>query len=135
MNTAMEITHSRRCTTRFDRLVNVATTRARGKLVVVGNSGFWELPAVGRGNAFSELMMYQKRDGKIVSARNGRLQAHLADADLGPNIKILASDAALTPLLEDIEGATEKIVISLPDGRLAEPYATAILSSILAAKE
>ena len=118
-----------------DRLVNVATTRARGKLVVVGNSGFWELPAVGRDNAFAELMAYQRRDGQVVSVRDGRLRAYLDDADLGPNIRVLASESALAPLLEDLEGATEKIVISLPDGRLAEPYASAILPSLLAAKE
>lgn len=118
-----------------DRLVNVATTRARGKLVVVGNSGFWELPVVGHDNAFAELMMYQRRDDQVVSIRNGRLRAQLIGADLGPNIKAFAPNAALAPLLEDIESAAKKIVISLPDGRLAEPYATTILSSILAAKE
>lgn len=106
-----------------DRLVNVAVTRARGKLLTVANESFWGEKTAGKANAFGKLCDHQYRHDKVVSANNGGLGRLLRDYDLGPNIEVFDTASAEDALIADLGKVTKRIVISIPDGRLTEPFA------------
>lgn len=117
-----------------DRLVNVAATRARGKLITVANANYWGPPQVDRNNAFSKLVMHQRTFDRVILGRNGTLRTYLGNLDFGPNIKLFFGESETTTLLSDVADASEKIVISLPDGRLAKEFGTKLCRALCAAK-
>jgi ribosomal protein S27AE len=106
-----------------DRLVNVAVTRARGKLLTIANESFWHEQTAGKANAFGELCDHQYRYDKVISANNGGLGELLRDYDLGPNIETFDTASAEDALIADLGMVTKRIMISIPDGRLTEPFA------------
>lgn len=114
-----------------DRLVNVAVTRARGKLVTVCNDAFWRPPTVSRDNGFSRLALHHRTFDSVVAERDGSLGGLLRSMEYGPNIQLLSVADAEAGLLRDMGEAEQKIVISLPDGKLDEPFAE-VLSQKLA---
>ncbi len=117
-----------------DRLVNVAVTRARGKLVTVCNDGFWRPPVVGRDNGFARLALHHRSFDSVVAARDGTLEHLLGSIDFGPNIQLPSIAKAEAELLRDIGEATQKIVISLPDGKLEEPFSVVLAQKLTDAK-
>ncbi|MDO4796702.1 MAG: AAA domain-containing protein [Coriobacteriales bacterium] len=112
------------------RLVNVAATRARGKLVTVSNASFWSPPAVERTNAFARLVMHHRTFDKVVAARGGGITNLLRGIDFGPNIRLLEDSEAEEAFLKDIRRCSQRIVISIPDGKLDEPYATKVIDAL-----
>ena len=117
-----------------DRLVNVAVTRARGKLLTVANESFWGEKTAGKANAFGRLCDHQYRHDKVVSANNGGLGRLLQDYDLGPNIETFDTASAEDALIADLGMVTKRIVISLPDGRLSEPFAGRLMVELRRAR-
>ena len=116
------------------RLVNVAVTRARGKLVTVSNDAFWEPPAVSRDNGFARLVLHHRSFDNVIATRDGSLGGLMASMDFGPNIRLLSSDEAEAGLLRDVGEAVQKIVLSLPDGKLEEPFAEVLAQKLAEAK-
>ncbi|MBR3313700.1 MAG: AAA family ATPase [Atopobiaceae bacterium] len=117
-----------------DRLVNVAVTRARGKLVTVSNDSFWGPPTVNRDNGFSRLALHHRTFDTVVAARGGSLEGLLRTLDFGPNIQLFNPADAEAGLLHDVGEAAQKIVISLPDGKLEEPFEGLLAQKLAEAK-
>lgn len=117
-----------------DRLVNVAVTRARGKLLTVGNADYWAPPAVTRENAFAALVRHQRAVDTVLSVRDSSLDGMLFGLDFGPNISLGEKKQAEEAFLADIKKASQRIVISLPDGKLDERFAVTLLRAIRGAR-
>ena len=117
-----------------DRLVNVAVTRARGKLVTVSNDAFWQPPIVSKNNGFSRLALHHRTFDSVITARNESLESLLSAMEFGPNIQLLNTADAESGLLHDVGEAAQKIVISLPDGKLEEPFAGMLAQELATAK-
>ncbi|RRF94610.1 MAG: hypothetical protein DUD31_03915 [Coriobacteriaceae bacterium] len=113
-----------------DRLVNVAVTRARGKLFTVANENFWDTKAAGERNAFRALCRYDRDFGRVLSARNGTLADMLHSLDFGPNIALLDPSKAKDRFLADLRAAEIRVVFSFPDGKLEEPFAAEAYSIV-----
>jgi hypothetical protein len=111
-----------------DRLVNVAVTRARGKLFTVANEIFWDL--AGDDNAFEKLCRHHRDFDKVLTVRSGSLARVLESLDFGRNALTLDSDFAKEAFLADLKNARARVVFTFPDGKLEEPYATKLCSSI-----
>lgn len=105
-----------------DRLVNVAVTRARGKLITVANASFWD-DMKGRDNSIQALVWHHRESDLMVGARAGALGRVLKGLDLGPCVRLLDEGDALAALLDELGQATHSAVISIPDGQLDEPAA------------
>ena len=118
-----------------DRLVNVAVTRARGKLVTVASGAFWKLEGNRGRNAFAELADHQRTNDNVASVRDGELAGFLRDMDFGPNIALYSDEVkAADKLVHDIERAAGKIVLSIPDGKLVGPYDAVVYEAIRKAR-
>lgn len=101
------------------RLVNVAVTRARGKLITVANTRFWLKKITNTYHMLYRLLKHLLRSGNVVDYRDQRLNQYLDKLKYGNNIKHYRSpDEGTETFLADIDSAQKKIVISIPDGRL-----------------
>lgn len=98
--------------------------------MTVSNASFWLSPAVDRNNAFARLVMHHRTFDKVVVARGGGIEELLHGIDFGPNIRLLADREAEEALLADIRGCSQKIVMSIPDGKLDEPYASEVVGAL-----
>ena len=117
-----------------DRLVNVAVTRARGKLLAVANENFWDARTAGEGNAFGALCRHLRCFDTTITARSGALGELFQSLDLGPNMVLFSEDAAEQAFFDDIGQASKRIVFSFPDGKLDEPFATRLYHAITSAR-
>lgn len=118
------------------RLINVAMTRARGKLIVQGNSQFWSYAMKEKNNFFFHLMEYmQKNSFNIKHAQNKSLEQMLLNLDFGKNIRYFDKEnLACKKLISDIEKAKNKIVISLPSSEMNIEFNKQIYNSLLQAR-
>ena len=118
------------------RLINVAMTRARGKLIVQGNSQFWSYAMKEKNNFFLRLMEYmQKNSFNIKHAQNKSLEQMLLNLDFGKNIRYFDKEnLACKKLISDIEKAKNKIVISLPSSEMNIEFNKQIYNSLLQAR-
>ena len=118
-----------------DRLVNVAVTRARGKLVTVANGLFWNAEAKRGRNSFAALVDYHKSNDNVAAVKSGELAGFLADMDFGPNIVLYDDiEESIDKLIRDIDHAAAKIVLSIPDGKLIKPYDVKVCEAIKKAR-
>ena len=79
--------------------------------------------------------MHHRTFDNVVSVRDDGLRRLLGSLDLGPNIKWYSEDnRAIDALLEDVSRASQRIVISIPDGKLEELSASRFESAIRAAR-
>ena len=116
------------------RLVNVAVTRARGKLIAVANSTFWENKLRGTDHIFYRLLQYLFTEGNVVSAKDKNLNRFIQQLPSTRNIiNYNQIELAVDALITDIRKAQDKIVISIPDGKLDEETQGVLLKSILTA--
>ena len=118
-----------------DRLVNVAVTRARGKLVTVANEDFWGEQTAGLGNAFGELCRHHQRYDKVIATRNGGLEHLLRSLDFGPRIELFDELDGVVAFLNDIDRASQRIVLSIPDGQFLKPFAQHLATSLRKARQ
>ncbi|WP_026491434.1 AAA domain-containing protein [Butyrivibrio sp. XPD2002] len=117
------------------RLVNVAVTRARGKLVVVANTKFWERRFEGTQHIFYKLIQFLKDKSNITSTHQKKLQKYIMQLPETKKIKNYQNlDDAIKVFSEDVAKAQEKIVISIPDGELDPKTHEQIFSVIAEAK-
>ena len=117
------------------RLINVAVTRAKGKLIVVANEKFWENRFGGTKHPLYQLIQYLMSSGEVVSGKEKRLVAYFNSLPQLNNVHFYQDyENALKDFKKDIEGARGKIVISIPDGNLDERVQSEVLKIILKAK-
>lgn len=116
-----------------DRLVNVAVTRARGKLVTVANATYWE-DSVGTDNSIRALTRHHRISDQVVNVRRGGVAQLLGEMDLGPSATIFGEDAALKTFLSDLASTSHRVVISIPDGQLEQPAGKKIATALREAR-
>lgn len=118
------------------RLINVAMTRARGKLIVQGNSQFWLNAMKGKNNFFLRLMKYMKINAyNIKHAEKKTLEQMLLNLDFGRNIRYYNEvNLACKGLISDIEKAKNKIVISLPNSEMNSDFNKKIYDALFQAR-
>ena len=106
------------------RLINVAVTRARGKLITVANTKFWENNYNGTSHTFYRLIKYLSDKGNIIRhAKDQSLDEVVKTLSIkgGPEFYLDPADY-LNAFEEDIRKAKEKIIVSLPTGNLDPRY-------------
>lgn len=118
------------------RLINVAITRARGKLINVGNSKFWLKEfANKKTHIYYQFIAHLTEKQNVVSCKDKKLQKYLASLNTGNHIKIyLRQDECLDRIKKDFDSAEHQIIISIPDGELKDE-ANTILELIKAAEK
>ncbi|SES65682.1 AAA domain-containing protein [Pseudobutyrivibrio sp. C4] len=103
------------------RLVNVAVTRAKGKLIVVGNSRFWNKKINNINHIVTKLISYVSTQGNVVSTKNHTLQDYIEKLPSTKNIVNYQDyDEAIAIFSKDLERAKHRVLISIPDGVLDE---------------
>ena len=101
------------------RLINVAITRAQGKLITVCNSIFWENAYKQTQHALYRLQSHLKAKGNHVKHIDNSLEMLLKILGDGKTIQLYVDNKLyLDALVNDLKKAKEKIVISLPSGNL-----------------
>ena len=110
------------------RLINVAVTRARGKLITVANTKFWNNNYKGTSHTFYRLVSYLNDNGNHIQHANDKSLDKLARSlslKGGPEF-YLNPDEYMDQFETDIKEAKGKIVISLPTGALDQKYESRI---------
>ena len=102
------------------RLINVAITRARGKLINVGNSKFWLKEFANKKmHIYYQFISYLIEKQNVIRCNDNTLRNYLSTLNTGNNIKIyLAQEDCIDILKKDFEAAENQIIISIPDGEL-----------------
>ena len=119
------------------RLINVAVTRARGKLVVVANGRFWEDNyKVNQHHMFYQLLKYLEIKGNVVRYKDDHALIKMVDElpkDMGP--RFFTDNGYLELLLKDIEKAKGRIIVSAPSGRIEELSGNSIFDKLIKARK
>lgn len=103
------------------RLINVAITRAKGKLITVANASFWNNTFKGTNHIFYRLICHMQANHKVISQKNKDLKPYIDSINPGKVINIYPNESqALTDFERDMRRASGKIVISIPDSELRE---------------
>lgn len=103
------------------RLINVAVTRAKGKLITVANDKFWDNLYTGTNHIFYKLLNYIKDGHNVVSNHSKTFLPYLENNSPGQTIQLYTNeDAAIFMLENDLEKAKGRVVISLPSGKLRD---------------
>lgn len=114
------------------RLINVAVTRARGKLVVLANARFWENKFAGTAHIFYQLIRYLTGTGNVISVKDKSLQAYISGFPYLKNVRFYNSSAdAMMAFKADLGNVKDKVVISMPDGKLNEETESMMLKLIM----
>lgn len=114
------------------RLTNVAVTRARGKLIAVANATFWDKKFGGTQHVFYRLVKYLLTSGKVISVKDKTLASYIEQLPVTRNLHFYSDyNSASSDFQKDIQKAKEKIVISIPDGKLDTETQDHILKIIL----
>lgn len=117
------------------RLINVAVTRARGKLITVANRSFWERKFKDGRNIFYSLVKHHQEENYVVGMKQNNLKQYLCIMHTGPNITYYeTAELSIKAVLNDIAHASSQIVVSIPDSNLAEAYESQLISSLAQAK-
>lgn len=105
------------------RLINVAITRARGKLIAVANAKFWENTFKGTNHIFYRLLNHIKSGHNVIEQSDKTLQPYIESVNPRKMINVFTDEKnALSMFSDDMEKAKGKVVISIPDGELRETH-------------
>lgn len=104
------------------RLINVAITRGKGKVIVVANARFWENIFKGRNHVFYRLLQHIKnKNHQVVEYQDKTLQPYVESINPGKVVDIFVDEQdAIAKFEQDMLKAKWKVVISLPSGALRE---------------
>ena len=119
------------------RLINVAVTRARGKLICTANARFWNNNYEGTTHTLYRLLTYIKQNGCTIQENsNTRLSEFISDLTIegGPEF-YMDPEIFMSVLEKDISNAKQKIVVSLPCGKLNPDYEETIYTWLCAARK
>ncbi|NCC00676.1 MAG: hypothetical protein EOM34_08350 [Clostridia bacterium] len=116
------------------RLINVAITRARGKLITVANARFWENVFKGTNHIFYKLLGHIQNGHRVISQKDKTLQPYIDSINPNRMIRIFTDESeAINALKKDMAKASGIVLVSIPDGELKES-AKMILDLLLAAE-
>lgn len=103
------------------RLINVAITRAKGKLITVGNARFWEDNFKEKNHIFYKLLKYTKESHNVISNEEHNIKQYIEVVNPQKLIDIHTDDDSAIRLFEsDILKAKSKVVVSIPDSELKD---------------
>lgn len=101
------------------RLINVAVTRARGKLITVANSRFWLKKFENTTHIFYRLIKHLLDNENVLSVKEKQLQTYLSGLNTGKNIRYFSCfEECSESLKKDLSKAKNRIIVSIPDGQL-----------------
>lgn len=104
------------------RLINVAITRGKGKVITVANERFWENVFKGTNHIFYKLLQHIK-NGKhqVIENHDKTLQPYIESVNPGRMINIFMNEQdAIAMFEQDMKKAKWQTVVSLPSGELRE---------------
>ena len=104
------------------RLINVAITRGKGKVITVANARFWENVFKGTNHIFYKLLQHIK-NGKhqVIDNHDKTLQPYIKSVNPGRMINIFMNEQdAISMFEQDMKKAKWQTVVSLPSGELRE---------------
>ena len=104
------------------RLINVAITRGKGKVIAVANARFWENVFKGTNHVFYKLLQHIK-NGKhhVIENHDKTLQPYIESVNPGRMINIFMNEQdAIAMFEQDMRKAKWQTVVSLPSGELRE---------------
>jgi len=103
------------------RLINVAITRARGKIVTVANAKFWNDVFKGTNHIFYKFIQHNEEKHNVIDHKNKTLKPYIEEINPGRIINIYTNESeAIDAFEKDMERASGKVIISIPDGELRE---------------
>lgn len=113
------------------RLINVAVTRAKGKLITIANSNFWTKKFQNSNNTYYLLVKHIMNYHNVIDNKNHILGQYLANIDYGKNIKSFNDiNKAIEQLLNDLSNTEQQIIVSIPDGHLNDEYQDVIINKL-----
>lgn len=104
------------------RLINVAITRGKGKIITVANAKFWENVFKGTNHIFYKLLRHIK-NGKhqVIDNHDKTLKSYIESVNPGKMINIFMDEQdAIVMFEKDMKRAKWQVVVSLPSGELRE---------------
>lgn len=104
------------------RLINVAITRGKGKVITVANARFWENVFKGTNHIFYKLLQHI-RNGKhqVIDNHDKTLKPYIESVNPGGMINIFMNEQdAISMFEQDMKKAKWQTVVSLPSGELRE---------------
>ena len=111
------------------RLINVAVTRAKGKLITIANDKFWENLYKGTNHVLYKLLCHIKKSHKVISQDDNSLIPYIQTVNPGKSFQLYTNeDAAIFMLENDLEKAKGQVIVSLPSGNLRETQEKIILA-------
>lgn len=119
------------------RLINVAVTRARGKLVVVANKRFWDVNyQTNPLHTFYRLVNYISKEGNTVQhVKDKSLEKMIEGLSIENGPVYYLDNSYLNDLITDIKRARHRLVISFPSGNLDSEVEGKVYDSIVYARD
>lgn len=104
------------------RLINVAITRGKGKVITVANARFWENVFKGTNHVFYRLLQHIKTGKhKVIENHDKTLKQYIESINPGRMINIFMDEQDAISMFEKDMGRTKwQVVVSLPSGELRE---------------
>lgn len=99
----------------LNRLVNVAVTRSKGKLILLANKSFWDITS-GRKNAIRELVNYVAREGVVLKGEE--IKNYLRFKNYGKIRTYFNTEEAIYDYSMDLRGAKKELLLSCPNGKI-----------------
>ena len=97
------------------RLINVAVTRARGKLITVANRGYWVNKFRGSDHAFFKLIQHLLRNSNVVGVKDNALQSYFGNLQLGKDIQVFTDmPDAYDLFAKDVGKSRKSLLVSIP---------------------
>lgn len=113
-----------------NRLINVAVTRARGKLIVIGNYSYWQEYAH-LSNPFLKLMKSVEKENDSIVIGSNSLKKYIEKTRFGKIHIWDDDDNAAYAFIEDLRAAKENITIMLSKGSQINESCIEELKSII----
>ena len=97
------------------RLINVAVTRARGKLITVANRGYWINKFNGSDHAFYKLVQHLLQSGNVVGVKEQKIQQYMDGLQFGSDIQVFTTQADAYDLFaKDVGKSKKNLLVSIP---------------------
>lgn len=115
------------------RLINVAMTRARGKLIVAANSTFWKnmFGTEGKNNNMAyKLLSYMSEKSSVLQHKDRSLEQYLYTLQVGKTLKLYTEKSYEKEFIQDLRTAKKQILISIPYGKIDSEQASDLLRQL-----
>lgn len=104
------------------RLINVAITRGKGKVITIANAKFWENVFKGRNHIFYNFLQHIKAGKhRVIDNHEKTLKPYIESLNIGKVVSIFMDEQdAISMFEQDMRKAKWQTIISLPSGELRE---------------